>query len=118
MAALAGMTVVVEAAEGSDSLGTAEIAGELGREVGAVPGPVGSRTSAGPNRLLSDGSYVVRSAGDVLDALLGRGVRQVPSEPNPLEMRAKVEALIAEDRVPTDVLHELACTYGPGRASR
>ena len=78
MAALAGMTVVVEAAERSGSLITAEAAADLGRQLGAVPGPVTSRTSAGPNGLLAGGAHVIREAQDVLDAMLdgtrGRGV--------------------------------------------
>ena len=70
MAAMAGMTVVVEAAERSGSLLTAEIAANLGREVGAVPGPVSSRTSAGPNDLLADGASLIRNADDVLNVPL------------------------------------------------
>jgi DNA processing protein len=75
MAALAGMTVVVEAASRSGSLITADLAAELGRDLGAVPGPVTSRASAGPNDLLAGGACVVRDAQDVLDAMLGAGVR-------------------------------------------
>jgi DNA processing protein len=76
MAALAGMTVVVEAAERSGSLITADLAADLGRDVGAVPGPVSSRASAGPNGLLAGGACLVRDAQDVLDAMLGPGVRR------------------------------------------
>src|SRR2546425_5888108 len=47
--------VVVEAAEKSGSLITAGLAGELGREVMAVPGPVTSLMSPGGPRLLHDG---------------------------------------------------------------
>ena len=72
MAALAGMTVVVEAAARSGSLITADLAADLGRDLGAVPGPVTSRASAGPNNLLAGGACVVRDAQDVLDAMLGR----------------------------------------------
>ncbi|MFT3862919.1 MAG: DNA-processing protein DprA [Solirubrobacterales bacterium] len=75
MAALAGMTVVVEAAARSGSLITADLAAELGRDLGAVPGPVTSRASAGPNELLAKGACVVRSGQDVLDAMLGVGIR-------------------------------------------
>lgn len=67
MAGLAGMTIVVEAAPRSDSLITAEFARNAGSLVGAVPGPVTSRTSAGPNALLLEGARVVRDARDVLD---------------------------------------------------
>ncbi len=73
MAALAGMTVVVEAAERSGSLITTDLAADLGRDLGAVPGPISSRVSAGPNALLAGGACVVRSAQDVLDAMLGPG---------------------------------------------
>lgn len=77
MAALAGMTVVVEAAARSGSLITADLAADLGREVGAVPGPVTSRASAGPNNLLAGGACLIRDAQDVLDALLGPGGRTI-----------------------------------------
>ncbi|MFN8162337.1 MAG: DNA-processing protein DprA [Solirubrobacterales bacterium] len=77
MAALAGMTVVVEAAARSGSLITAELAADLGRDLGAVPGPVTSRASAGPNNLLAGGACVIRDAQDVLDAMLGPGARSI-----------------------------------------
>jgi DNA processing protein len=73
MAALSGMTVVVEAAARSGSLVTVDVAAMLGREVGAVPGPVTSRASAGTNGLLATGACVVRSGRDVLDAIVGVG---------------------------------------------
>jgi DNA processing protein len=76
MAALAGMTVVVEAARRSGSLITADLAADLGRDLGAVPGPVNSRSSAGTNDLLAGGACLVRDAQDVLDAMLGPGVRR------------------------------------------
>ncbi|HXS34240.1 MAG TPA: DNA-processing protein DprA [Solirubrobacterales bacterium] len=76
MAALAGMTVVVEAAQRSGSLITADLAADLGRDLGAVPGPVNSRGSAGANDLLAGGACLVRDAQDVLDAMLGPGVRK------------------------------------------
>jgi len=77
MAALAGMTVVVEAAARSGSLITADLAADLGREIGAVPGPVTSRASAGPNNLLAGGACVIRDAQDVLDAMLGAGAQRL-----------------------------------------
>jgi DNA processing protein len=76
MAALAGMTIVVEAAQRSGSLITADLAADLGRDLGAVPGPVNSRCSAGTNELLAGGACLVRDAQDVLDAMLGPGVRR------------------------------------------
>jgi DNA processing protein len=76
MAALAGMTVVVEAAQRSGSLLTADLAVDLGRDLGAVPGPVNSRASAGTNDLLAGGACLVRGAQDILDAMLGPDVRR------------------------------------------
>jgi DNA processing protein len=70
IAALSSMTVVIEAAERSGSLITAEFAADLGREVGAVPGSPLAWRSAGTNALLRDGAVVVRDARDVLDTVL------------------------------------------------
>lgn len=85
MAALAAMTVVVEAAEPSGSLITARWAYKLGREVGAVPGRVTSRVAKGTNGLLADGAAVVREAQDVLDLLLGVGMTAARRSGTPLE---------------------------------
>jgi DNA processing protein len=71
IAGLAALTVVVEAAERSGSLTTADFAEQLGRPVGAVPGPVTSRFSVGTNGLLAAGAGVIRGPRDVLDQLLG-----------------------------------------------
>jgi DNA processing protein len=85
MAALAGMTVVVEAAPRSGSLITMDLAADLGRDLGAVPGPVTSRASAGPNALLAGGACVIRDAQDVLDAMLGPGRRRIERHPPQLD---------------------------------
>lgn len=80
IAGLAGMTVVVEAAERSGSILTADFAADLGRDLGAVPGPVSAPTSVGTNGLLVGGAAVVRDAQDVLDSVLGpraRGRRRI-----------------------------------------
>jgi DNA processing protein len=69
IAALARVTVVVEAAERSGSLTTADLAAEIGRTVCAVPGRVTCTTAAGVNALLRDGAVLVRHARDVLEEL-------------------------------------------------
>ena len=69
IAGLAAVTVVVEAAERSGSLITAQFAADLHRDIGAVPGRVTAPLARGPNALLADGAAVVRDAGDVLDLL-------------------------------------------------
>jgi DNA processing protein len=73
IAGLADLTVVVEAAERSGSLITADLALRLGRDVAAIPGPVTSPIAAGTNALLKDGAVLVRNAQDVLDVLYGAG---------------------------------------------
>jgi DNA processing protein len=93
MAALAGMTVVVEAATRSGSLITTDLAADLGRDLGAVPGPVTSRASAGPNGLLASGAHVVRDAQDVLDALLGPGCKKIQAAAPKLD--PDLEAVLA-----------------------
>lgn len=73
MAALAGMTIMVEARNPSGSRITADLALKLGRDVGAVPGPVTSPLSAGPHELLRDGAHLICDAQDALDRILGPG---------------------------------------------
>ncbi len=71
IAGLAAGTLVVEAAPKSGSLITARLAGEMGREVMAVPGsPLDSR-SHGCNQLIRDGAVLVQSADDVIELLSG-----------------------------------------------
>jgi DNA processing protein len=78
IAGLSSVTVVVEANDRSGSLITATMAGELGREVAAVPGRVTAPLSAGTNALIADGARLVRGAQDVLDLLFGAGAVRAP----------------------------------------
>jgi len=63
--------VVVEARVKSGSLHTVRHALDQGIDVLAVPGPVDSPTSAGPNLLLRDGAAPALDASDVLAVLAG-----------------------------------------------
>jgi len=66
LAALSASTVVVEAGFRSGALHTAREAAFLGRDVGAVPGPVTSAASAGTNSLLqAGGARLVTNASDI-----------------------------------------------------
>lgn len=70
IAALACMTIVVEAGRKSGALITAARALDLNRIVAAVPGPIDVPQSAGSNELLRDGAQIITSAEDAL-ALAG-----------------------------------------------
>ena len=69
IAGLAAGTVVVEAAPRSGSLITARLAGEMGREVMAVPGSPIDPRAQGCNGLIRDGATLVQSAADVLEQI-------------------------------------------------
>ena len=61
--------VIVEAAEGSGSLITADFALEQGRTVLAVPGNVLGGRNYGAHALLRDGAKLVECADDILEEL-------------------------------------------------
>jgi len=66
IAALSRLTIVIEAPEKSGALITSDAANEIGRDVGAIPGPIDSPQSVGTNRLLQNGAHVIASADDAL----------------------------------------------------
>ncbi|MEJ2459897.1 MAG: DNA-processing protein DprA [Novosphingobium sp.] len=85
IAGLAVGTLVVEAAPKSGSLITARLAGEMGREVMAVPGSPLDARSHGCNQLIRDGAVLVQSVEDVAELLssFGGAPRPMPSRPMP-----------------------------------
>lgn len=66
VAALSLATLVVEAGERSGSLITARLAGEIGRTVLALPGPIDRPEHVGSNRLIRDGAILVTSLEEIL----------------------------------------------------
>ncbi len=66
IAALARVTIVVEAPYKSGAINTANQALELSRVVAAVPGPIDSARSAGCNLLIRDGGQIIHSIDDAL----------------------------------------------------
>ncbi|HUF69541.1 MAG TPA: DNA-processing protein DprA [Longimicrobiales bacterium] len=101
IAALSRAVVVVEAPARSGALITADHALDLGREVFAVPGPIGRRTSDGTNALIRDGATVVTTPTDIVEfvvSVLGVGkgglaARFRPGEGRPRRSRTGVPAV-------------------------
>ena len=94
---LADAVIVTEAADRSGTFSTVAHALEQNKEVFAVPGPITSLLSAGPNRLLQQGAHVVLSATDVLEVIapeLITGQRKFVFGNTPLE--AKIIQLIQQ----------------------
>lgn len=88
ISALSEGVLVVEMAVKSGAQHTVAYALEQGKEVFAVPGPIGSPMSAGTNQLLKEGARLVTSAEDILEELRGvgrsapvRGSRAPAAEP-------------------------------------
>lgn len=69
---LSETVVVVEAADKSGALITARHALEAGRDVWAVPGPIGVAECRGSNRLLGDGAGVLHDVPEFVEAVAPR----------------------------------------------
>jgi len=119
IAALASMTVVVEAGERSGALLTAAISRSLGRATGAVPGHVTSPLAAGCHRLLRDGARLIERPEDILEALFGAAARVPRHDGRPRldrEHRRLLEAIAAGENT-ADALGEAGVSPDLGLAA-
>lgn len=89
IAAASLATVVLEAGWRSGSLNTAGHASQLGRPLGAVPGPVTSAASAGCHRLLREHNAVCVTNPDEMAEL---APLSAPTSPEPTAVRTDAEA--------------------------
>jgi DNA processing protein len=104
-------TVVIEASERSGSLITAHCAVEQGREVFAVPGPVGARTR-GTHQLIRQGAGLAESADDVLGEIAPH-LRAAPASPA-VNLTDLETAIVAQlDELPRSVDDLIARTGLP-----
>lgn len=86
--------IVVEAAQTSGALITADLALEQGREVFAVPGKVDSANAQGVNALIKQGAKLVTCIDDVLDEFPSLNLPKAPKQKivsdteNPLSLKS------------------------------
>ncbi|HXS73191.1 MAG TPA: DNA-processing protein DprA [Rhodanobacteraceae bacterium] len=90
IAGLALGTLIVEAGLQSGSLITARLAGEMGREVFALPGSIHNPLARGCHRLIRDGARLTETAQEVIEAL-APGAHALGAE-----LRARLDAAPAD----------------------
>lgn len=117
IAALARLTIVVEAGARSGASITAGYATDLGRDVGAVPGPIDSPQSVRTNQLIQDGAHAILTPRDALDLM--KLADPAVARPDPTialtgDERA-VWAALEDGATPLDVLPSRA-SLAPNRA--
>lgn len=99
---LSKSVIVVEAGLKSGSLITAQIAGDQGKTVFAVPGNINSQFSIGTNLLIRDGAYPLVVVDDVIREMgvqsLNRGTFGGDEEGFPVEMDDDEKKLYSEIR--------------------
>ena len=106
IAGLARGTLVVEAAERSGSLITARLAGELGREVFAVPGSPLDARCRGTNQLLKDGATLTETVEDIVAGL--------PADPMPRVRAQRPRAQATLDFAPAKPSKPVALAAAAG----
>lgn len=80
MAGLSQATLIIEARSKSGTLITARLAMEYNREVLAVPGPIDSLASQGPNRLIAEGAKPVLESKDILECFGLSSTKEIVSD--------------------------------------
>jgi DNA processing protein len=85
--------LVIEAKEKSGSLITADYAIKQNKKLFAVPGPIYSLNSSGPNKLIKNGAKLITGSVDILNEL---GLQAQETTQNNVEADSSEEKLIME----------------------
>lgn len=109
---LADAVIVTEATDKSGTFSTVAHAITQNKDIFAVPGPITSLLSAGPNRLLQDGAHVALSAQDVLDVIAPTIAKQQAQLPlGDTKEEATIISLLQQTPLETDHLaRKLRCS--------
>ncbi len=96
---LADAVLVIEAEERSGTKATVRYALDQGREVFAIPGPITSPQSHGPNQLIKDGAHPALSVEDIITAIAPNHhskYHQVPLFPHLSKPARKIVTLLQQ----------------------
>ena len=105
MAGMCHATIVIEAETRSGTLITSRLATEYNREVGAVPGPISSPSSAGPHMLMRLGAALIRNSDDILELLgMERGGQNLLFDSDDLTGEEKIFIAILKEPCDRDTL--------------
>jgi len=108
VAGMADLTIVIEAKLSGGALITADLANQFDREVMAVPGRIGEKTSEGCNKLIKNlNAHIFTNTDDIVQLLNWDLEKKTPYLQNLVEM----ESLSSEERQIYDLLSKSGETH-------
>lgn len=106
VAALCDAILVIEAPGRSGSIHTANQAGEMGKEVFVVPGPIDRPSFIGSHNLIRDGATLVWNPDQILEALQVEANPTLPFD-EPVGPAAQILSVLSSDALAAEKIVEL-----------